>query len=92
MYSHDYADTKFSNFAIEPVFACSFGAQVESFMPKKNVRKSRDTVPLTLHRWKEFHKTGCKYLLYLFDKIYGMFFPINKDLIDGSPSDYNLTP
>ena len=38
----DYAETQFSNFAIEyllkkvckTVFACSFGAQVKSFKPK----------------------------------------------------------
>ena len=43
----DYADTKFSNVAIdylrenekfrETVFACSYGAQVEYFKPKKLV-------------------------------------------------------
>ena len=51
-----YADTRFSNFAIEYllenkkvrelVFACSYGAQVECFKQNKNGRKSRDTVPL----------------------------------------------
>ena len=51
---NDYADTQFSNFAIEylheneklweSAFACSYGgAQVESFK-QKNGRKSRDTV------------------------------------------------
>ena len=49
----DYADTGFSNFAIkylrenekvrETVFACSYGAQVESFKQIKFI-KSRDTV------------------------------------------------
>ena len=51
----DYSDTRFSNFAIEylreiekfpeTVSACSYGAQVKSFKPKKDW-KSRDTVPL----------------------------------------------
>ena len=50
-----YADTRFSNFAIEyllenkkvreRVFACSYRAQVECFKQNKNGRKSRDTVP-----------------------------------------------
>ena len=59
----DYAeDTRFSNFAIEylckneklheTVYACSFGAQIESFKPKKYDRKSRDAVPLMC--WKTF--------------------------------------
>ena len=44
---NDYADTRISNFVIEylrknerfceTVFACSYGAQVESFKPKKMV-------------------------------------------------------
>ena len=54
----DYVDMWFSNFAIEylcenekdrnTIFACSYGAQVESFKQKLNCQKSRDTVPLTL--------------------------------------------
>ena len=54
----DYADTGFSIFAIEylrenenvckTVFACSYGAKVESFKPK-NSQKYRDTVPLIDH-------------------------------------------
>ena len=65
----DYSDTQFSNFAIEylrekervreTVFACSYGAQVESYK-QKNRRKSRDTVPAlkawfykkVLHCWR----------------------------------------
>ena len=56
----DYVDTRFSNFAseylrenenfCETVFACSYGAQVESFKPPKIGRNSRDTVPLKVMR------------------------------------------
>ena len=56
----DYADTRFSNFAIEyrrkietfseTLFAYSYGAQVEPFQPK-NSRKYRDTVPLNEHQF-----------------------------------------
>ena len=54
--SHDYANTAFSNFAIEyhrknekvrgNRFARSYGAHVESFKQKNYGRKSRNTVPL----------------------------------------------
>ena len=53
-----YVATGFSNFAIQylseneifllNLFACSFGAQVESFKQNKNGQKSCDTVPLRL--------------------------------------------
>ena len=36
----------------ETVFACSYGAQVESFKQKKNGQKSRDTVPLSKILWR----------------------------------------
>ena len=52
----DYADTQLLNFAIkyllenekvcETIFACSYGAQVESVMQNNSGRKSRDTVPI----------------------------------------------
>ena len=51
----DYADTQFSNFAIEylrenekvhkTVFACSYGTQIEYFKQQKYCQKPRDTVP-----------------------------------------------
>ena len=52
----DYGDTRFSNFKIEylcetfceTVFACSYGAQVESFK-LKNGLKSRDTDSYQIH-------------------------------------------
>ena len=67
----DYADTRFSNFVIEyirknekvrdkTVFACSYGAQVESFKKiKKMIENSRDTVSLSTRRnFLLFRKSG----------------------------------
>ena len=97
---NNQADAGFSNFAIEyicekykvweTIFVCLNGAQVESFQPKNNCRKSRDTVFLTCERHQGAEKTRRKPLFTMFALTFSWGFSVGKMLILRTPHLFSL--